>query len=90
MDIGFRIGIESEVLLTPRDPTKSFSDVEEFANFLVAECNAKFPSGIRIHSDIDALYEGPSANREWSVTDDVTIRRDRDAQCMLTTRVLYC
>jgi hypothetical protein len=62
METGFRIGIEIEVLLTPRDRTKSFSDLEAFANFLVADCNSNFPPGIRIHSDIDGLYvKAPTA-----------------------------
>jgi hypothetical protein len=67
METGLRIGIEIEVLLTPRGPIESFSDPEQFANFLVADCHAKFSPGIRIHQDID----GPSDNCEWSVTDDV-------------------
>ncbi|KAJ5814859.1 hypothetical protein N7474_006636 [Penicillium riverlandense] len=66
MDRGFKLGIELEVLLTPKYSTRSFSDLEDFANFFVTDLNSRLPPGVRIHSDVDGLYEGPDDYREWS------------------------
>ncbi|OKL63012.1 hypothetical protein UA08_01238 [Talaromyces atroroseus] len=84
MDTGFKIGIEFEVLLTPRGRhKKDFAELEGFAQFIVDRCNDVPNPAPRAHNDVDGVYEGPNQTSEWSITDDATIKPDRDDQSLI-------
>ncbi|KAJ5091280.1 amidoligase enzyme-domain-containing protein [Penicillium alfredii] len=77
MDLGFRIGLEIEILLEHRTKKKQeFRDLERFAQYLVAHFHAARLPRPRVHNDVDGMYEGADDCEEWSLTDDTTIKPD--------------
>jgi|SRR3954451_1857408 len=81
---GFKIGIEMELLLSPRDqPQHSNPDMDTFVDGLVKTYNRMTPPAFpRMHSDINGTYDGPNNTLEWSVTQDVSLTEDLPNHCM--------
>ncbi|KAJ5797702.1 amidoligase enzyme-domain-containing protein [Penicillium pulvis] len=72
---GFKIGIEMEVLLSPKGrSSETFKDLSEFADFLVEHCNAARKPAPKVHNDVDGVYGGSQAKFEWSLTDDGSVK----------------
>ena len=84
-----RIGIEMELLLTHREAT-SIPDLDTLANGLIAEYEASVGNGYpKGHSDIDGAYDGVNDTKEWSLTDDVTVKPTPGSSNQCTTLHFY-
>lgn len=75
-DAGVQVGVETEMILSIREPPQGqMPDLERFAKGFARHYNgltkgSKYP---RMHTDIDGTYEGMDVNTEWSVTDDQSV-----------------
>ncbi|KAJ9223432.1 hypothetical protein DTO169C6_4239 [Paecilomyces variotii] len=77
MSSAFKFGVELELLLSGRFENE-FSDLKQFANHVASCYNRRTGRHDRkIHEDLDGDYKGEDADKEWSLTEDCTVRADR-------------
>lgn len=85
---GFRIGIEVETLLVPKDQ-KTLplgQDLEKFARLVAMSYNSQRDAkrNYPMRADIGRKYQGVEY-QDWVLTDDITLKGDENAMCMLAT-----
>ncbi|KAF9642852.1 hypothetical protein BDM02DRAFT_1857417 [Thelephora ganbajun] len=84
-----RFGIEVEFLLSPRE-AHTFKDIGEFANFVLAFYKSKKDkSWPNMHVDLDGSYEGDNDTIEWSLSDDASIKHDKEYPIELISPILH-
>jgi hypothetical protein len=66
------MGFEVDVLLKSHQSSR-FSDITEFAEWLVRKYNENTNGNFAMHSNIDDDYDGTEEFSEWSLTDDSTL-----------------
>lgn len=81
MDAHYKIGIEIEVLLTPRD--NKYTSRENFALRLVSSYRQIKENVHLMHLDMDECpYFGPNRLTEWTMEEDCSLETDRPGQSM--------
>ncbi|KAJ9245651.1 hypothetical protein DTO271D3_4174 [Paecilomyces variotii] len=88
MSSAFKFGVELELLLSGRFENE-FSDLKQFANHVASCYNRRTGRHDRkIHEDLDGDYKGEDADKEWSLTEDCTVRADRADQFLFSSLAL--
>lgn len=82
MDAGLKISIELELLLRPTRRSKdNFEGPENFAKFIVVHRNSDRSPKLRVHNNVDGIYEGLNVKTKWSLTDDLFLEPDEHDPC---------
>lgn len=84
------VGIEVEILLSPRDQSSvdETADTTAFAEWFVHQFNFRRHGRFNIHTILDVKYHGEEGI-EWIMTDDATLELSKNSdQCELLIRHL--
>lgn len=80
----YKIGIELELLVTPKANAPWSNSLEALAEHLVSSYNRTARPNPAMHNDIDGGDIGSSALINWILTEDCSLDCDSSKQCMLT------
>lgn len=79
----YKIGIELELLATPKAHTPRSNSLEELAERLVSSYKRTAPpQALSMHNDIDGGYTSSDHEHAWTLTEDCSIDCDSSEQCM--------